>query len=73
MVWYRVKSSLVPWVTSDDPFHAKPQSIDYTIARDRFVCVLTAGRGKPANTTDWQNFPDNSRVKRKIALIETDT
>jgi hypothetical protein len=72
MLWYRVQSACIPWMAPDNPFHAKPQSIDYTIARDCIVCILAARRCKPAHLIRQIEMFGPPRIEGQIVLVETD-
>lgn len=58
-------------MTAENPLHPKRQSSDYTTALDCFIRVLTTGWRKSARLISEKEKLEYPRIKRKVALVET--
>jgi len=60
-------------MTTHDSLKPEPQSRDYTIATDRLIRILAAGRNKSARFIRKKKKFEYSRIKRQVSLVETDS
>ncbi len=70
LFWYRVVSSLIPRMASDNSLDTKPRSIDYTIAPNCLIGVFTAGWGKPARFVSQKEKLKKPVIKGKVLLVK---